>query len=90
MARLSRPGHLLPSLLPYFPTVRAGASNPGDCSRSSLSMRLRPGHRTIYCNRATGLRGEDAVPCGLASATTPRSVSCEAAASLLLAWTIKG
>ena len=30
------------------------------------------GHRTIYCSRATRLRGEDAVPCGLASATTPR------------------
>ncbi len=42
MARLSRPGNLLPSLLPYFPTVRAGASNPGDDGRTNLAMRLWP------------------------------------------------
>jgi hypothetical protein len=83
--------HLLfTSLFGFSRPNRAGASNPGDGSRSSWSMRQRPGHRTIYCRRATRLRGEDAVPCGLASATTPRSLFCEAAASLLLAWTFKG
>jgi hypothetical protein len=44
-------------------------------------------YRTIYCRRAKRLLGEDAVSRGLASATTPRSSSCEAAASLLPAWT---
>ena len=34
---------------------------------------------TLRCRRAKRLRGEDAVPCGLSSATTPRSSSCEAA-----------
>ena len=44
-------------------------------------------YRTIYCRRAKRLLGEDVVPCGLASATTPRSCSCETAASLLSAGT---
>jgi hypothetical protein len=43
--------------------------------------------RTIYCRRAKRLLGEDAVPCGLDSATIQRPSSCEAAASLLPAWT---
>ena len=30
-----------------------------------------PPSRTIHCRRAKRLRGEDAVPCGLSSATTP-------------------
>ena len=68
----------------YFPTNRAGASNPGDGSISYGTgiLRLRPGklrHLTIYCRRAKRLLGEDAVPCGLASATTQRSSSCAAA-----------
>ncbi len=70
----------------------SGRSGPGPQTPATVvdrvsAMRQRPGHHTIYYRRATGLRGEDAVPCGLASATTPRSLSCEAAASLLLAWT---
>ena len=36
-------------------------------------------YRPIYCRRAKRLLCEDAVPCGLVSATTKRSSSCEAA-----------
>ncbi len=69
---------LLSTSLPYFPTVRAGASNPGDDSRTNLAMRQRPGHRTFYYRRAKRLLSVDAVPCGLSAATMERSLSCEA------------
>ena len=66
---------------------------PGRClkhRRRQYSVRYgKTRHRPIYCRRSKRLRGEDAVPCGLASATTSRSLSCVAAASLFLASTCR-
>ena len=43
----------------------------------SRTVRVNQDHRTIYCRRSKRLHGEDALPCSLASVTTPWSSSCE-------------
>ncbi len=70
---------MLLSSLPYsrYPDEPGRGLKPR--RRQYLVRYGRTRHRLIYCRRSKRLRGEDAVPNGLASATTPRSPSCGAA-----------
>ena len=73
-------------LLPLSASVFAFSRRTGPVPQTPATAVSRTGretrHRPIYCRRAKRLRCDDAVPCGLASVTSPRSPSCGAAGLL--------